>query len=506
MTMRTACLTLLMLLLPVAAHAQRVEIRGRGDVANDTYLRQLVERGSYTLVAEDTLLARTDTLRGPVLVLGSTVRVEGVIDGDLIIVDSNVFLRPTGRVTGSVRNIGGGWFPSELAVIGGATTSLPNADYIVERGDGVIVILGTVARSNLVREGLGGVRIPTYDRVSGLSLSIGVGYLLPRVGRVEPVVRGRVGYRSQRGRFDGGVELAGARGGTELGIGVERTTLTNEQWIRSDLNNTISSFLQGKDRRDYYEVERAYAELRRLLESGPRETSAYLRAQVEDARPLAPGQPWSVLGTFRGDNMQFAPGRISSLTAGALTSWSAQKHVVEVGGLVEVGADVLDADHSFARYAVDTDWAMSALRDHTLRIRTHFQGPLPGTTTLPDQRWSFVGGSGTLNTFEEAEFRGDRVAMVETDYSIPLPAFMTVRMLGRPSLDLLHMAGMAWAADEARDFEQNIGLRLGYNILYARVITHPDRLSEDLEFTVGIRFPRRAYAWQQSFDTRPENR
>lgn len=494
------------LLLPAAGRAQTVELQGRGDFDNDSYLRALIEGGNYTLISRDTLLARTDTLRGPVLVLGSTMRVEGVIDGDLVIVDSNVFLRPTARVTGGVRNIGGGLFPSEQAQIAGASVSEPNADYIVERREGSLVILGTVARSNVALDGIGGVLVPTYDRVSGLSLSVGGGYLLPRIGRVEPVVRGRVGYRSQRGRFDGGLELAGTRGATVLAIGAERTTLTNEQWLRSDVSNTITSLLMGKDRRDYYEVERAYAELRRELESGPRTSFAILRAQVEDATTLAAGQPWSVVGTFREDNILFEPRRISSLIASAGSQWELPRHVVEVAAALEVGAELLDGEHSFARYEVDADWAMAALRDHTLRIDAHMQGPLPGTTTLPGQRWSFVGGSGTLLTYEDAEFRGDRVVMVETEYIIPLPARLSIRMLGRPSLDLLHMVGMAWTADESRGLEQNIGLRLSYNVLYVRAVTHPERFSDDVEFSFGVRFPQRSFAWQTTFDSPPANR
>jgi len=55
---------------------------------------------------------------------------------------------------------------------------------------------------------------------------------------------------------------------------------------------------------------------------------------------------------------------------------------------------------------------MKAIANHTLEIEANFRGPLPGTETLPLQRWTFVGGSGTLYTFDIAEFRGDRLAFV----------------------------------------------------------------------------------------------
>src|SRR5690606_7986192 len=129
-------------------------------------------------------------------------------------------------------------------------------------------------------------------------------------------------------------------------------------------------------------------------------------------------------------------------------------------------------------------------------IEPHFQGPLPGTASLPLQRWSFVGGSGTLLTYDVAEFRGDRVAFVETEYSIPLPRRLTVRPFGRPSFDLLHMAGMAWTDDESPAFEQNIGARIRYNVVYVRVVTHPSRFADDVEVSVSVSLPRGSYPWQ----------
>jgi hypothetical protein len=484
--------------LPAVGHAQSVELRGRGDIDNDVFLRDFLARGGYTLIARDTIVARGDTLPGPVLVAGATLRLDGVVAGDLVIVDANVFLRPTSRVLGGVRNIAGGFYPSEQATVAGPVRAWPVADYMVERrGAGDVVIVGTVQRSNLVLYGLRGLLPPTYDRVDGLSVGAGAGLLLPRVGRIEPQVRARGDYRSQRGRFGGALELVAPRGWTEVLLGVERTTLTNERWIRSDLVNSVSALFQGKDRRDYFEVERAYAEVSRTLEDGPRATSAFVRAQVEDAVPLPAGDPWSVLGSFREDNMQFEANRISSVIVGLATEWTAPRYVIELEAAVEAGGTVLDGDHSFARYVVNADWAMPALANHTLRVQPHFQGPLPGTRDLPGQRWSFVGGSGTLNTFEQAAFRGDRVAMVETRYSIPLPRRFRFSILGQPDFELLHAAGMAWSADERPGFEQNIGVRLAYRVAYVRVMTHPDRLADDAEFSVGLRVPSRAWPWQE---------
>jgi hypothetical protein len=488
----------LALLLLCTGHAagQTIEVRGRGDAETDVFLRRLVESGAYTLVTRDTVIGRADTLHGTALVLRATLRLDGVVTGDLVIVDANVFLRPAAQVLGSVRSVAGGFYPSELAIVHGAVRSDPNAPYIVQhRDDGTVIIRGTAQPSVLVLPGIFGFSPPTYDRVDGLTLTHGSGLLLPRIGRAEPILRGRIDYRSQRGAVTGGLELGIPRGATELVGGAERTTLTNERWIRSDLDNSVSFFIKAKDYRDYYEADRAWVELGQSFEAGARSGRAFVRAQVEDARPLRPGNPWTVMGTPRAENIAIDDGRISSIMGGARLDWTHPLHVAMVQGRVEAARPALAGDHAFAAFVVDSDWAMAALRDHTLRVQTHFQGPLPGTDSLPRQRWTFVGGSGTLNTFDIAEFRGDRVAFVETQYIIPLTR-MRVPVIGRPDLDLLHRAGMAWTAQERLRFEQNIGARLRFSLVNVRVLTNP-RAADDIEISVGVNLPRRSYPWTE---------
>lgn len=486
---------------PDGADAQTaavVELRGRGDVANDAFLRDLVRSGDYVLLARDTLLTAEDTIRGTALVLAATVRLDGVVAGDLVIVDANVFLRPNARILGRVHNVGGGFYPSELAVLEGGVRSEPNAPYMVRREDASarLVIVGTRRPATFVRPGLFGFLPPTYDRVDGLTLSYGSGIVLPPLGRVEPELNGRVDYRSQRGAITGGLELLVARGGTAVALGAERTTATNERWIRDDFTNSVSYFFGAKDLRDYWEADRAYAELRRTLETGERSSSVFLRGQLEEARTLAAGSPWTVTGTPRPDNIVVDDGRIASLVAGGEMEWSQRWHRLRLSGLVEGAGDALGGEWNFGRYLVSADWAMAAFANHTLRIQPHFQGPWPGTDSLPRQRWSFVGGSGTLYTFPVAQFRGDRVAFVETRYSIPLYPFR-IRFLGSPDLEAMHLVGMAWTADERPDLEQNVGLRVRFPLVNVRVVTNPAAWQDDVKVSFGFNLPRRSWPWER---------
>jgi len=502
----TAVLFLAALPASAAPQTPPVLFRGRGDPALDVRIRDLLRDSGRQLWTRDTLIARNDTVREPLLVVGATIRLEGVLAGDVAAVGADFFVRPNARVEGDVFSLAGGWYASDLATVSGHVDNRPNAPYDVEYAAEQRIIRGTRNPRLLALRPL----VPMYDRVNGLSAGARADVLLPALGRLEPGLSAWGTYRSERGELDGGAAATLARGRTSLTGGVERSTLTNEQWIRGDLGNAVSYLFLGKDYRDYYEVERAWVELRRGLERGERVTEVWLRGQIEDARTLRADQPWSL---FEKDsirpNRPADDGRVSSVLAGATLAWKRPSFETAIEAATEFALDALDSDFTFAGYRVDVDWAMLALADHTLEIDAHLQGPLPGWDEgctnctgplhrLPLQRWSHVGGSGTLYTFQDAAFAGDRVVFVESRYGIPLGTPLRVPLLGIPTLDLLHATGMAWTREDRRNFEQNLGFRFRFNVAYFRLVANPEDLTGDYEFSVGFTFPKRAYAWQDA--------
>jgi hypothetical protein len=489
------------LLLAAVAHAapvnaQRVEVVGRGDVTWDARLRELIRDDALTVLPNDTVIAPGQTIRGPVLAAGITIRISGTIEGDLIGVDANVFLRPGGRITGDVINVAGGYYPSEQASVGGTVTSDPNAPYDVERDGDLFRIVGTESRSLLELDGVFGFHPPGYDRVDGLNVAWGARYLLPRIGIVEPFVAGRIGYALERKELQGGGEIGLRRRGTEVAFGAERWTLTNEEWIRNDLLNAWSTFSTGKDYRNYYEADRYYGEIRRILERGSLAATARLRFQVEDARSLAAGDPYSL---FEPDSIRSNPaiddGRITSAILGFQTDWLRADSELESDVRFEFAQDFLDGDFSFGGFFIDADYAMRAFANHTLEIETHLQGPLPGSSSLPRQRWSFVGGSSTLYTFEFNDFPGDRIAYVESEYFIPFSNRLRLPVVGVPMLGVFHHIGSGWTEGQSARFEQNIGARLLLFVVYLRAVIDPTDF-DSAEYGVGITMPK-SWPWQQ---------
>ncbi|HEX7117202.1 MAG TPA: hypothetical protein VF212_00330 [Longimicrobiales bacterium] len=486
-----ACIALAALLAagPSVAAAQNVVAVGRGDAELDERLDRLIIEDDYLLVTRDTLIAAGDSVPRTLLVADATLTLEGAVAGDLVGVDANLFVRPSARVHGDVVNVGGGLYPSGLARIGGAVVDEPLAPYRVERDGGDVRIIGTADMPVLDLGGAFGFEPPTYDRVDALALRWGAGLLLPPLGAVEPRLNGWIGYASGRGALNGGLELEARLGRTRLAFGGEEQTETQVRWIRGDLRNSLSFLVNGKDRRNYYEAEIAYAELAREFGRDGLGGTARLRAQYEDDESLGAGDPWTIFEEDIRLNPPIDDGQIASLVVGLEGEWIGRNAAAEAGVDLEFADEVLGADFGFDRFVLRGEWAMDALANHLLEVEWRFQGPLLGTESLPRQRWSFIGGSGTLTTFETAQFRGDRLVFVETEYVIPLPQRLGLPILGAPDLQLIHVAGMAWTDDAERDIEQNVGVRLQFFGPFIRVMTNPADALDDVELDVGLSWP-----------------
>lgn len=64
--------------LAAPAAAQRIEFAGRGEDPTDETLKRFLEANAFTAITRDTLIARDDTLDGPVLIAGTTARIEEI--------------------------------------------------------------------------------------------------------------------------------------------------------------------------------------------------------------------------------------------------------------------------------------------------------------------------------------------------------------------------------------------------------------------------------------------
>lgn len=487
----------------------QVRFRGVGEPDLDALLLRFIAGGDYTLVVADSTLALGDTLVGPVLVLRSRFSVAGHVAGDLVAVEANVFVRPTGSVSGEVWNLGGGFYPSDQATLDGRVRDHPLAPYRVERDRDLYVVRGFAHEAAFVPDGLYGLSVPTYDRVDGVGVPVGARVFLPPLGRIRPTAGGRVVYRSERGSWDGGAFLDLTRGRATLRLGAERATVTADGWIRGDVYNSAAFLFAGNDLRDYYRSDRYYARLELSRGSGGWALTPFLEARREDASRLRAGEPWTLFGpdSVRPNRGVVAAPVLSGIL-GLDAAWSEGRSALALAAEVEVGAPTengpLDCDapacrptgtpevlalfeeeETFTRLTVDGSWESPGFAAHRLRAGWHVQTPLDGGT-MPPRRWSHVGGPGTLPTLADAERQGDRVVLVRTGYGVPLP--FTLSALGTPEVEVTHAFGAAWTEGGDDRLDQNLGLRLRFALGWVGVTTDPRDFGDDvvLEFGVAI--------------------
>lgn len=477
----------------VGTSAQEVVLQGAADVELDHRLARLLGTAPL-VVSRDTTFERGDTIRRSVLVVDARLVHEGVIEGDLVMVEARGFVRPDGEVTGDLVNIAGGLYRSEIATIGGRIINLPVAPYRVIREPDRIIIRA-MGPSRLELDGLRGLHPPTYDRVNGLTLVVGAGYRLPPLGRIQPRAHAQVGWQTQRGDPTYAADFSLRRGANALAVGHERAWDTNERWIRGDLMNSLLYLWNGQDLRDYHEVERTWLQLSRdfVEREGRLRATAAVRGQSEEARSLTAGAPWFIIGSETRPNPLIDDGRTTSLVGSVDLEWEGSHTRFDGRVEYEAARAWRGSDVRFDRVRTDGRFAMAAFANHTVAIRYMLQAPLAGDP-LPRQRWSFVGGTATLHTLNVAEFSGDHVVFVDTRYIIPMPDRIALPILGTPRLHLLHVAGMAWTDADRRDLHQEAGFELDLGLLYVRYVVVPDDpgtsdLSAGLAWPFGRKFP-----------------
>ncbi len=496
---RIAALVLAAAAGPGSVHlgGQEVVLGGAGDVGLDRRLSSLLD-GDPLIVSHNSTIAREDTVRRSVLVLDASLVHEGVILGDLVLVDAGAFIRPGSVVAGDVVNIAGGLYRSELAEIGGRTIDLPTAPYHVVREPDRLVIRGSAAISPLRLDGIFGVHAPSYDRVNGVTLVWGATYEVPVRGRTVPALHAQGGWQTQRGDPTYAVDFTVRRSATSFQVGHERAWDTNERWIRGDLLNSLAYLWHGGDLRDYHEVDRSWVQVRRAFADRSRSLRAAIevRGQVEDATSLVAGAPWFIWGSETRPNPEIDGGRTTSVITALDLGWEGDRTRFDGRVAYEAARMWQGGEFRFDRIRGAGAWAMQAFSNHSLAIDFWLQTPI-GEHPLPRQRWSFVGGTGTLQTLPVAEHRGDHVAFVETRYVIPMPERLALPLVGRPRLSVVHAAGMAWTVDSDRPWHQEVGAQVEFLGLFVRYVAVPDDLGTS-DLTIGISSPvGRAFPWER---------
>jgi hypothetical protein len=456
-------------------------------------LQQALARPFAVLVPDSVArLPRDSIIDRTVLILGGDATVASTVHGDVIVVDGDLFLHPGAVIDGRAIAIGGGVYPSSLARVALGTESFRDVTFDVTRERDGRVFLDWRVISPVVLETVTwplvfGVRLPTYTRVDGLGLPWG-----PRIaldtGRIiiDPVVT----YRSDLGEIDPSLTARLAIGRlTSLEVRAMRGTFTNDAWIQSDLLNLVYTLSTGHDYRNYWRADRGEALVQRRWERASTLLALEVGGRTERAWSVAAGRPWSAFGRNDVEDGILRPnppvrhGRITSALAGARFEWDRQDVSFSSALLTETAIDAPD-EARFIQATLDVTVGFPAFRSHVFSLEARVVQTFGDSA--PPQRYAYLGGGGTLRTFELLEFGGDQLFFIESRYAIPIERIQ-IPIAGSPVVILRHMIGMA-GIDSLPPLEQNVGVRVRVGPL--RVDWTIEPISRDTKTSLGLSLAR----------------
>jgi hypothetical protein len=501
--LRSAVLALVLTLASApAARAQAPQISGDDHSTAARIAREVLARNTYVYIDRDTTLGPDFRAPGDLFVYDAEVRLEGSVEGTAVVLNGDLWIRPGGRVGGSVAVIGGGVYPAGLAVVDRDSIHYtdPRARLEIETRptgrEGEYVAVAQIIhppRPAFFAPAVG--PFPTYDRVNGLTLSASAN-INPTREEGGPTLNVWGSYRfEQENKLGGGVRWRVPLGMENLQLTGEasRATRTMDGWIRGDVANSVRALALGRDYRDYWDsdvlrvmVERPVGKPLIAGESwlGPR-----LGVQLSDDRALEAQGPWALLDRegLERFNPPATEGTFVSLLAGTEYHWRGVTTSFE-GDVNLEHAFSAPGDAEFTQTLVEATYVARALRTHSMRL--YFRGMAPIGGDAPPQRRGILGGGGSLPTEEIAHFRGDHLVFIESSYIVPINNII-LPVVGSPSVEAVHLAGAAWTGDDEPQWVQNAGVGVIFALARVRMTVNPAERPVVPRFSFGFYIPQR---------------
>lgn len=481
----------LCLAAPLAAQQPRAFVRHPAPGQPGALVAEILAH-PYTIRYEqwNTRLFRGTVIDSSVVVPGSDATVAATVHGDVLVVGGNLFLWPGAHIDGRAIAIGGHVYNTKAAVVTGGLLSFPTVHIAVDSTAGGYALdyhppVAPEGTPVVSLPALFGFRIPGYDRVDGVSAAWG-----PRLSllgdRVE--LDATATYRSDLGAVDAATTLDARLSDTWSITGqAGRSTLTNDAWIQPDLVNSLAVLVVGHDYRNYWRADRFDGRLVHTFYSESGQLSLSAGALTERDWSERGGGPWSfrgygsVNGILR-PNPAIEHGRLSSALGGVTAAYTLGQ--VRVGGsvLVERPFDAPNGER-FTQATIDATFSIPTIARQTLSLHTH--DVLTAGDTAPPQRFAYLGGAGSLPTFDVLTMGGDRMVYVAATYTIPITP-LRIRFVGSPTIALHDAVGSAGIGHLPR-LEQNLGFRLGFPFFWVSYDVDP-RSHRDA-YSVGLTVP-----------------
>lgn len=470
-------IALLALVAPAALGAQQIILRDAGPAPASKIIEHALATPHTTRVGSDELvIPRDSSFATSLLVLGRPTYLAGRVDGDVVVVGADLFLRPGSDVRGRAIAVGGTVATTTLGSVGGGTLSLRDETYDITREDSALVLRHRDLRAADITPvvslaGLQGLLFPGYDRVDGLSLPVGVALASPE-GLVNLEVTAT--YRSRLGTVDPGATLS-VMPSPRLRLDIDggRRTRTSDDWIYSDAVNSLTSLFAGIDTRNYFRSVGGEARLIATVDRSSVLLEPYIGARVERVSPVsATGDVWSLVG--RDDSLRMArpnplveKGDLTTALAGA--DWELFVNDITGHGYLhaEQSFSAPDGTSNFLQFTLHNSVQFPTFGTQSLRVEVHGVAGFGDDT--PMSRYVYLGGTGTLATLDLLEEGGTTLLFVEGRYQIPLDAIQ-LPVIGAPVLSIRDAFGGA-GVGRLPDFQHEVGVGIGVSALHLDVNT-----------------------------------
>jgi hypothetical protein len=458
------------LLAPSAIGAQDVVLREPGPERVASVVRSAASQPHALVAGTGRLdLPRDSVVTTNLVVLGRSTYLSSRVQGDVLVVGGDLFLRTGSEVTGRAVAIGGGVYRTFLGTVGGPVESYRDDHYSIaalpERYELVYEGRRRDRPPMLQLAGVQGLLLPTYERVDGLSLPVGALITLgDRAIELQPTAT----YRSRLGVVDPGATI---RIAPERALRVEadvgRSTRTNDGWIYSDLVNSGVTLAFGNDTRNYFRADGGTARAIVHVERTGVTFEPFVGGRFEKVSPItAIGNVFSFSGRKSVEHMArpnplVQRGEIGSGLLGAMLEYKVGPVQAKLSAEGEHGFRTPDSTSSFTQLTLDGTIEFPTFGSQRLRVDAHAVTTAGDST--PRARYAYLGRGGTLPLLELLEQGGDQLVFVESRYQIPVGAFVLPKV-GPPTLHLRHLMGAAGVGSLPK-LEQELGVGVGISVV-----------------------------------------
>lgn len=462
----------LLVYAPALLGAQDVVVRTGGQRNSAEFIREAVAQKHVIIRGSGKLeLPRDSTITSTLIVIGRPTYLASAVQGNVVVIGGDLFLRPGVDVAGHAVAIGGIVAPTTLGRVGGRIESYRDDLYDVTQGPSTVLLDLREREQELdpiplvQTAGIYGLLIPTYDRVDGLSMPVGAIVTAPGGAVVlAPVIT----YRSRLGAWDPSVSATVNEGGDIHFAGrAGYFTRTNEAWNYSDLVNSATSFFTGLDSRNYFRSKTAEGRVFVSVARPGLNIEPFIGARYESVIPItAAGNVFSVRGK-KSDEKTARPNPL--VEAGTIGSGLVGAQMYDTLGMVtsrlraevEKSFTTVSGTGGFTQLTLDGRVGFPTFATQSLRIRAHAVGTIGDSVAR--SRYAYLGGSGTLPVLELLELGGSQLLFIESRYMIPLPG-IALPLVGSPTLTLRHIMGSA-GVGSLPSLEQEVGVGIGLSAL-----------------------------------------